>query len=158
MTQYRLPRIAGCDKLADLDVKRNEKKFVQLSEKASRAFFLYAAVRDLPGMARFIYQMALENDAKFFKQLGKALSGRKYTSPGADKREAFILKYYFKNPNATNAECMAKLREAKFPRISEENFGVLKGRLLAKIKIICSSNEFPHADEWFVVLLDRNKF
>jgi len=96
-------------------VKRNEKKFVQLSEKASRAFFLYAAVRDLPGMAHFIYQMALENDAKFFKQLGKALSGRKYTSPGADKREAFILKYYFKKPKCHECRVHGQTARGEVP-------------------------------------------
>jgi hypothetical protein len=83
---------------------KKKSTLLQWSEKASRDFFLYATARDLPGMARFIYQMALENDTKFFKQLGKALSGRKYTHLGADKREAFILEYYLKKPNGTNAD------------------------------------------------------
>ena len=139
--------------------KENQKKetLVQLSEKASSDFILFAAVRDLPGMAPFIYKMALENDAKFFKQLGKGLSGRKYTGLGMNKREAFVLEYYLQKPNGTNADCMAKLREAKFPRISEDNFRVLKKRLFAKIGVIRNPNEVPPEGEWLVVMLDRNK-
>jgi len=63
-------------------VNGKKKMFVQMSRKASRDFLLFAAVRDLPRMAPFIYKMALENNTKFFKQLGKALSGRKYTGLG----------------------------------------------------------------------------
>jgi hypothetical protein len=137
---------------------KKKSTLLQWSEKASRDFFLYATARDLPGMARFIYQMALENDTKFFKQLGKALSGRKYTHLGADKREAFILEYYLKKPNGTNADCMSKLVDAGFPRIGEANFRMLKRRLLAKVKIIRSKDELPEEGEWFGILLDRNKF
>ena len=130
---------------------------LQWSEKPSREFFLYAAARDLPGMARFIYEMALENDTKFFKQLGKALTGRKYTHPGADKREAFILEYYIKKPNGTNADCMSKLVDAGFPRMSDANFRMLKRRLRAKVKVIRSKDELPEEGKWFGILLDRNK-
>jgi hypothetical protein len=108
-------------------------------------------------MARFIYQMALDNDATFFKQLGKALSGRKYTGAGANKREAFMLRYYVENPNGSNADCMAKMTEAKFPPISEENFRVLKQRLFKKIKIIRAADDLPDEGEYFGALLERNK-
>jgi hypothetical protein len=139
-------------------VNRKKNKFVQLSAKATREFALFAAVRDLPSMARFIYEMALENDAKFFKQLGKALSGRKYTGLRVNRREAYMLEYYLENPNGTNADCMARMTNAKFPEISEDNFRVLKKRLFAKIVIIRNRDEFPQEGEWFGVLLDRNKF
>jgi hypothetical protein len=138
-------------------MNRKKDAFVQMSGKASRDFFLFAAARDLPGMAPLIYKMALENNAKFFKQLGKALSGRKYTGLGLNRREAFILEYYLQKPDGTNADCIAKMREAKFPRISEDNFRMLKKRLFAKIGIIRSPNEFPLADEWLGVMLERNK-
>jgi len=75
--EFRLAANPRGDKIRpDREVNRKKKTFLQMSEKVSRDFLVFAAVRDLPGMARFIYQMALENDAKFFKQLGKALSGR----------------------------------------------------------------------------------
>jgi hypothetical protein len=129
---------------------------LQFSQSMSRKLLLCHASSDLPGMARFIYQMALENDTKFFKQLGKALSRRNYTDIAADKREAFILVYYIKKPKGTNADCMCKLVDAGFPRISEANFRVLKQRLFAKVKIL-SKDELQHIDEQFVLRLDRNK-
>jgi len=137
--------------------KSKSKILIQQSEKASREFFLYAAVRDLPGMARFIYQMALENDTRFFKQLGKALSGRKYTGPSVDRREAFVLKYYIENPNGTAADCMSKMEAAGFHPITEENFRVIKMRLFGKVKIIRSEADCPQADQAFVLMLDRDK-
>lgn len=157
MRQFRIAANPDVTDSLNRDVTQ-KKKFIQLSEKASRDFALFAATRDLPGMASFIYEMAKENDAKFFKQLGKALSGRKYTGLGVNRREAFLLKYYADNPHGTNADCMAKMAEAKFPEISEDNFRMLKKRVFAKIGIIRSRDEFPQADEWFGVLLDRNKF
>jgi hypothetical protein len=138
-------------------VNGKKKMFVQMSGKASRDFFLFAAVRDLPGMAPFIYKMALENNTKFFKQLGKALSGRKYAGLGVNRREAFILEYYLQKPNGTNADCMARLRQAKFPRISEDNFRVLKKRLFAKIGIIRNPIESHLEGELLGLMLDRNK-
>jgi len=123
--------------------KKKSRPLVQLSEKASRDFLLYASARDLPGMANFIYQMALEGDTKFFKQLGKALSGRKNTSIGVDKREAFVLQYYVDNPNGTAADCMSKMEAAGFHPITEENFRVLKMRLYGKAIVFHDGEDIP---------------
>jgi hypothetical protein len=100
---------------------KKKSKFIQLSGKSARNLSLFLAVRDLPAMARVIYEVALENDTEFFKQLGKALSHRKNPHLGMDKREAFMLQYYLKKtlPPFHVLGCIVNADHSKQPGIPE---------------------------------------
>jgi len=84
----------------------------------------------------FYLQNGARKQYQVFQTAWKSTFGSKIYRFRLNRREAFILEYYLQKPNGMNADCMARLRQAKFPRISEDNFRVLKKRLFAKIGII----------------------
>src|SRR5438477_3487193 len=117
-------------------VSGEEKTFVPLwwSPKTgeSSRFRAKVASENLKAAKPEILQAAEDNDKAFFVDLGKCLSGE-LDPTIIDQREAYVASLLTRYPSITSKDAIDELARRGFPRITEENFRMLKKRLKKKV-------------------------
>jgi hypothetical protein len=104
---------------------------------SNRRFRAKRASQDLKAAKGEILVAIEDDDKEFFIDLGRCLSGEIDTTDNfLDRRECYVAGLLTRYPTIAAKDAVDQIARAGFPRMSEENFRMLKKRMKNKVELM----------------------